>query len=86
MTNYQKAVESACSKCPMQEKGCRSVCPVFRRALNKARRESHSLTRTTMTPEEIAKMKLCRAIIREARKINARGYGNINFVVRKEIG
>ena len=87
MTNYQKAVESACSKCPMSEPGCRDKCPTFKRELNKAIKESRPLKHADMTPEESAKFELSKQIVREARKVNAKVNGRkIPIVLEKEKG
>ena len=85
MTEYQKAVERACSKCPMSEPGCRDRCPTFKRELNKAMKESRPPKYADMTPEESAKFELSKQIVREARKIHAKvGGREIHIVPIKE--
>jgi len=85
MTDYQLAVERACSKCPMSEPGCRDVCPTFKRELNKAKKEVEPIKHHDFTPEERLKFEVAKKVIREARKVHAKANGReINIVSAKE--
>lgn len=85
MTEYQLAVERACSKCPMSEPGCRDRCPTFKREYNRAKKDSRPIKHSDLTIEESKKFELSKSIIREARKIHAKvGGRKIPIVPIKE--
>lgn len=93
MTEYQIAVQRACSKCPIGEPGCRDVCPTFKRAMNAVLKEKgipkpkklrQPRSPDGLNPEEQKKLILCREIIREAYNVRAKGGGKYKFAVRKE--
>ena len=87
MTEYQKAVERACSKCPMSEPGCRDRCPTFKRELSKAQKESRPPRYADLDPQQAVKFELSKQIVREAKKVNAKvGGRRIPIVSEKKKG